>query len=278
MNTAQLYCGDCTKILPTLPAGSVDCVITDPPYPEISRTYGRMTESDWHAMMDFVVPECRRILKPTGSAVFILQPNSERVGRMRPWLWEFMAKWTREWGMIQDAWWWNITALPTAHCSRKNGLMRPSIKCCVRLGDYNCYRNQNLVLWDQSEDNKNSNRENRILRYRVGGMGMRDGRLCKTADDRGGSTPFNVLPISGTGVNSSGGFGHGATTPKPLTDWWVRYICPPGGTVLDPFIGSGTVAIAALKRRCNAIGIDKMTTYIGIAKSRMTEWTVIEHV
>ena len=28
----RLYCGDCLEILPTLPAGSIDAVVTDPPY------------------------------------------------------------------------------------------------------------------------------------------------------------------------------------------------------------------------------------------------------
>ncbi len=62
-----------------MPAGSVDAVITDPPYPEISRAYGRMTEAEWWDMMMVVCTETRRILKPTGSAVFILQPNSRKV-------------------------------------------------------------------------------------------------------------------------------------------------------------------------------------------------------
>jgi DNA modification methylase len=84
----DLRLGDCLEVLKTLDAGSVDCVVTDPPYPEISRDYGRMTEPEWHQVMRGVVSEVRRVLKPRGSAVFILQPNSERVGRMRPWLWE----------------------------------------------------------------------------------------------------------------------------------------------------------------------------------------------
>jgi hypothetical protein len=54
---------------------------------------------------------------------------------MRPWLFEFMAKWCREWNMVQDAWWWNHTTAPTVHCQRKYGLMRPSLKACVWVYD-----------------------------------------------------------------------------------------------------------------------------------------------
>src|SRR5437764_4195324 len=112
----------------TLPPSSIDAVIADPPYPEISRTYGRMTETDWHDMMNAVMPQVRRVLNPTGSAMFILQPNSERVGRMRLWLWDFIARWGREWNLVQDAYWWNIAEPPTVHTHRGRGLMRPSLK------------------------------------------------------------------------------------------------------------------------------------------------------
>ncbi len=41
--------GDCLDVLPDFADASFDAVITDPPYPEISRDYGRMTEADWRA-------------------------------------------------------------------------------------------------------------------------------------------------------------------------------------------------------------------------------------
>lgn len=128
-NGITLYHGDCLEVLPTLPDSSVDCVITDPPYPEISREYGRMSEADWFAMMRVVVPECRRIHTEKGSAVYVLQPNSERVGRMRTWLWEFMAWVGKEFGIVQDVWWWNTTAMPEAHAIQGR-LTRPSLKAC----------------------------------------------------------------------------------------------------------------------------------------------------
>jgi site-specific DNA-methyltransferase (adenine-specific) len=56
-----------------------------------------------------------------------------------------------------------------------------------------------------------------------------------------------------------------------LCDWWLRYICPTGGTVCDPFIGSGTVGIAAVKRGCNVIGCEKMPGYHATAERRIHE-------
>ncbi len=270
----RLIRGDCLDVMSTLEAGSVDAIVTDPPYPEIDRPYGRMTEADWHAMMRRVVAECRRALKPTGSAVFILQPNSERVGRMRPWLWEFMAWTAREWNQVQDHWWWNHAATPTVHCQRTRGLMRPSVKACVWLGEPDCYRDQNEILWSKSEANASVKRADRALRVSPSGMSMRRGRCAEACDERGGVTPFNLIPIANTNsVDSAGSHGHGAGTPINLVDWWIRYIVPPGGLVLDPFIGSGTTAVAAINtgRRCVGIERDTEHGYFDIACRRVAE-------
>jgi DNA modification methylase len=265
-----LYCGDALEVLPLIPASSIDSVVTDPPYAEISRDYGRLTEPQWHALMNPVVEESRRVLTPTGSAVYILQPNSEKVGRMRPWLWEFMAKWTREWGMVQDAWWWNSCALPTGGATM-GGLMRGSIKPCLWFGDPLCYRNQLAVLWTESQANaarRATERAGRIIQPSGASIDM---KKCRDAAvRRGGTVPFNLLPFAAAnGTNGGGLSGHSAATPQPLADWWLRYICPPGGTVLDPFIGSGTVGLSAIAQGKRVVGIEREAKYFEIAKARI---------
>ena len=126
--------GNCLDILPTIPDQSINAVITDSPYPEIQRDYGRLTEAEWFSLMQSVVSEVRRVLTPDGSAVFVLQPNSKHVGSMRGWLWEFMAWIVREWNLIQDVWWHVPCPVPTVHCQRKYGLLRGSVKACVWAG------------------------------------------------------------------------------------------------------------------------------------------------
>ena len=88
LGATSLIHGDCRKELKGIPTHSIDAIITDPIYPEVKREYGRISEADWHDLMRTVVSESKRILKPTGSAVFILQPNYDKVGKMRLWLWE----------------------------------------------------------------------------------------------------------------------------------------------------------------------------------------------
>jgi site-specific DNA-methyltransferase (adenine-specific) len=49
----------------------------------------------------------------------------------------------------------------------------------------------------------------------------------------------------------------------------VRLVTPPGGTVLDPFLGSGTTAIAANMEGFRCIGIEREPEYLDIARARM---------
>lgn len=255
-----------------LPSASVDSVITDPPYPCIEREYGYWTELEWFAMIDPVVEECRRILKPSGSAVFVIQPNSERVGKMRTWWLRFMLDWAERWGMVQDAWWWKYDALPLGGCNTA-GLMRPSLKPCVWLGESNCFRDQAAVLWQESERNAALRSNARMERKTYpSGRTVNEAVGRQAAVTRGGVTPFNVLPVPSddTGKGAAA-CGHGAGTPLFLCRWWVRYICPAGGVVVDPFFGSGTVGVAAKIEGRRCIGIEYMEKYAEIARKRVSE-------
>jgi hypothetical protein len=262
----ELHLGDCLDVLPGLPTSSVDAIITDPPYPEIDRPYGRMTETAWLSLMDKVVRESKRILKPTGSAVFVLQPNFRRLGEMRLWLWEFLLRTARSWNLVQDVYWWNYTAIP----GDRGGLLRPSVKHCLWFGPPNCYRDVSAVLWEPSQATIAYAAAMRFAngQIRKGPSGHRkaDKIMCETAVMNGGSQPFNLLPVANQARN-----GHCAQTPQLLTDWWVNYICPPGGTVLDPFMGSGTTGLSAIQHGRNFIGIEQDRHYCEIAEKRLKE-------
>jgi DNA modification methylase len=46
-------------------------------------------------------------------------------------------------------------------------------------------------------------------------------------------------------------------------------VTPPGGTVLDPFLGSGTTGIAAVQEGMTFIGCEQDESYLNIARSRI---------
>ena len=62
---------------------------------------------------------------------------------------------------------------------------------------------------------------------------------------------------------------HPTVKPVDLMRYLVRLVTPIGGTVLDPFLGSGTTLVAALQEGCRAIGIEREAPYVEIAKARV---------
>jgi DNA modification methylase len=62
---------------------------------------------------------------------------------------------------------------------------------------------------------------------------------------------------------------HFAVYPAELITPCILAGCPPGGTVLDPFFGSGTTGEAALKLGRRYIGIDLNPDYCRLAEERM---------
>ena len=64
---------------------------------------------------------------------------------------------------------------------------------------------------------------------------------------------------------------HPTVKPVALMRWLVRMVTPPGGTVLDPFMGSGTTAIAAREEHVEFIGFEREAEYIETAISRLPQ-------
>lgn len=262
----EMIHGECLEYMRDMESASFDAVITDPPYAEVSRVYGRWTERQWFALMNPVVEEVRRLLKPTGSAVFVLQPNSEKVGRMRSWVFEFMAKWACEWNMIQDVYWWNPATPPGG--GAMHGLLRGAVKLCVWLGPSECYRNQDAILWTEAEGSRLEREESRWRNHTDFGNGTQDydeRKMGEAAVRRGGVTPYNIVLMGNPGVK---GTVHGSTTPLSLCKWWTRYIVPEGGKVLDPFAGTGTTGVACAEYGASFMGIERNGYYVNVARER----------
>lgn len=72
---------------------------------------------------------------------------------------------------------------------------------------------------------------------------------------------------SGTGANH-----HPTVKPIDLMRWLVRLITPPGGTILDPFTGSGSTGCAAVLEGFDFIGIEREAEYAEIADARIAWW------
>lgn len=98
------------------------------------------------------------------------------------------------------------------------------------------------------------------------GMGGTDDNPCYT-DTGGASRFFYVAKASKSerGRNNS----HPTVKPISLMKYLIRLITPEGGTVLDPFMGSGTTGIAANNLGHGFIGIEMNPDYLQIAEARL---------
>ncbi len=67
---------------------------------------------------------------------------------------------------------------------------------------------------------------------------------------------------------------HPTVKPISLMRWLVRLVTPPGGTVLDPFCGSGTTGCAAALEGFDFIGIEREPAYARIARARLAHWSL----
>ena len=64
---------------------------------------------------------------------------------------------------------------------------------------------------------------------------------------------------------------HPTVKPNNLMRYLVRLVTPPGGTVLDPFLGSGSTGKAALEEGFGIVGCELMPDYVRIARSRIAD-------
>lgn len=65
---------------------------------------------------------------------------------------------------------------------------------------------------------------------------------------------------------------HPTVKPVALMRWLVRLVTPEGGTVLDPFLGSGTTGIAASIEGFRFVGIEQDPDFLDIARARIKHW------
>ena len=91
--------------------------------------------------------------------------------------------------------------------------------------------------------------------------------VVKVKTKSGGGAPHN-----GRSASSDGGMRanvHPTVKPTDLMRYLLRLVTPPGGTALDPFMGSGSTGKAALLEHFKFIGIERDPDYLEIAKARI---------
>jgi hypothetical protein len=99
-------------------------------------------------------------------------------------------------------------------------------------------------------------------------FGVGNLRSTAYAGEQGGASRFFYV-AKASKKDKGDGNSHPTVKSTKLMQYLIRMITPPGGTVLDPFLGSGTTGVAALKEGFKFIGIEREPEYIQIAEARI---------
>lgn len=233
----QLHHGDALEILRSLPTASVDALITDPPY-----SSGGTFRSD-------------RQLDPTDKYC----QNSNTVGRA-----SFSGD-NRD--QRSFAYWVQLWLSECQRIVRPGGYAMvftdwrqlPLMTDAVQAGGFMW---RGLVAWDKGLGSRAPHKGyfRHQCEYVVWGS---NGPLPKA--EHAGPFPGCIRET----VKQSDKF-HMTGKPTPLMQELARVV-PPGGVILDPFMGSGTTGVAALLEGRRFIGIEREAEYVEISRARIAE-------
>jgi DNA modification methylase len=68
---------------------------------------------------------------------------------------------------------------------------------------------------------------------------------------------------------------HPTVKPLAVMRWLTRLVCPPGGTVLDPFTGSGSTGAASVLEDRRFVGVERDSRYVPVACARIAYWATV---
>lgn len=259
--------GDCAIELKKLPSDCVDLIFTSPPYADSrSKIYGGIPPDDYVEWFLPISRELYRVLKSSGS--FVLNIKEKVVeGQRHPYVIELILAmkkqgwfWTEEYiwhkrncypgkwpNRFRDAWERCLHFTKSKHFAMYQDAVR------VPMGDWRNSRLRNLSKTDQRRD------ESRV------GSGF--GKNISNWLGRELAYPTNVLHLATECSNR----GHSAAFPEALPAWFIRLFAKSGDLVLDPFLGSGTTAVAARKLGCGYLGIEINPEYCDEARTVLKE-------
>ena len=254
---ADLRHGDCLPGMRELPPASVDLVFTSPPYADL-RGYLRIRPDDYVAWFLPFAREIHRVLKPDGS--FILNIGDRVVAGWRhPYVFALVAAILRDTGLglVERMIWRKTTAVPT-------GARRRPVD------------NLEWLLWFAPTDRYRFHLDavrrpyspRTLKRYQTLYNPNRGGHIARTK--RMSPHPLGALPLTVLDFPLPRAYyGHPATMREEIPAWFIRACTAPGDLVCDPFLGSGTTAVAAVRLGRRALGWDIHAEFVDIARRRV---------
>jgi len=237
--------GDCLERMKEIDSGSVDMVLTDPPYGTTACKWDTVIplESMWH--------ELKRIVKPNGAIVMTAsQPFTSVLVMSNP-------RW------FKHSWVWEKNA-----GSNFGAMKYQPMK-----------EHEDVVVFSAKSPTYNPQMQPRAESGREMISAGVKSKASKGADVYGGlnqgydnssQNPDLRFPRSIQRFNRERGY-HPTQKPAALMGYLIKTYTNEGETVLDFTMGSGTTGVAAANLGRNFIGIELDSEYFSIAESRINE-------
>ena len=246
-DVVQLIQGDCIEEMKSIPEGSVDAVITDPPY--------GTTACKWDSVIPFepMWERLKRVIKPNGAIVlFGSEPFSSALRMSNIKMYKYDWVWEKNKGS-------NFAV--TKYQPMKE--------------------HENIIIFGAGKTVYNQQRIKRsavgaaMVKNPVTSKGHRDGDNSITGNfDKGHFNkhldPEMRCPRSIIKFNTQVGL-HPTQKPVALMEYLIRTYTNEGETVLDFTMGSGTTGVACRNTSRNFIGIETDSEYFEVAKKRIND-------
>lgn len=332
---ATLYLGDAVELLPLLPEGSIDALVTDPPYglsfnghawDDASGFRESLSHIDTSEMSAPEVFETWCTAWAAG-ALHALKPGAYVAAFGGARTWHRMVRGIENAGFeIRDQIaWLHTTGLPksmdVAHAIDKHrGVQRPDrvVQATDQGGVLGATRTvlskgtpvtEDAQRWEGwgtalrpafepiiiARKPPEGNVVRNVLEHGVGGINIDGSRFAdnrwptNVAFDAGQADALDVLTGTWQGESLSRkfpifrfehkpfkaerprafGISHSTVKPLGLLRWLMTLVTPPGGTVLEPFAGSGTTVEAGKGAGFHVVAVEKDPSFVPLIISRL---------
>lgn len=241
----RVFCEDALSGMARIPDGAVDLIITDPPY-GLGKDYGNDSDKldadaylRWmEQWIDLALPK----LKPTGSLYICL------TWRYSP---EIFVMLKQRMIMLNEIIW-----------DRRVPSMGGSVRNYTSVHDtIGFFAKQKGYYFDLDAIRIPYDAETKKARSRSIFVGAKWLEL--------GYNPKDLWSVSRLHREHPERADHPTQKPLEIIERMVKASCPPGGVILDPFMGSGTTAVAAKRCGRNYVGFELNAEYCGVIEKRL---------
>lgn len=249
-NDVTLFSGDCLDLLRRIPDSSAQLVVTSPPY-NIGKEYERKKKIDeYYRFQREVIRECYRITSDSGSICWQVGNYIDN-GEILP-LDVLLYPIFKELGMfMRNRIIWHFGH--GLHASKRFS------------GRY-----ETIVWFTKSKDNYLFNLDPiRVPQKYPGKKSFKGPNKGLLSGNPLGKNPSDVWDIPNVKSNHVEKTIHPCQFPVALIERLVLSMTNPGDLVVDPFLGVGTAAVAAVLHGRKAAGADYETKYIKVAQERV---------